>query len=531
MIRRLAANLFIVFALLWPPTQAANGTDRLYRGDINAMTAEIAWRNEQAPAGRDQVLPIDPPLPRIGSDDARVEVLQFVDYTYGRARTGARHAWKKNAEELSRRWRESLPTEVNVIRVPIARLQQVGDDAGHESARTRLRTILTARALGIEDETHNQITHALDNDRDAVRTKADARDFFEDALAVTPTRFETAWSSPEVENAISQSVRAHRAIIETAVRRGTRIRTPTPLIVLVAGEHIVSTYTVRRAGDAFRIANRLINRELTRDAKLSPRERRWRAVFTELRLLRPSDIAYNADARPDTPQPIEIDPPLPTSTPDGTIEVEWFFTYLNRGHNRHRTTSWLTSRMESLMPEWAQTIPHADLKRLRMRFTPVSTIPGHDGTSREQARMLQTLALGFGYSTTARPGALQPTHVSPALHLAIRGRLAYNAPATILDDDRDVKHLLQWARLPAAEYHKVAASGLPTLRADAADARFDLLLERAEAKTADAFTDPAYPIILIDGRYLVTGAAAGGYTQAARITNATIKRLLAPHRN
>ena len=531
MIQRLAANLFIVFSLTWCPSQAAIASDRLYRGDINAMTAEIAWPNEQAAAGRDQVLPIDPPLPRIGPDDARVEVLQFVDYTYGRARTGARHAWKKNAEELSLRWRESLPAEVNVIRVPIVRLQQTNDDAGRGPARTRLQAILTARALGIEDEIHNQITGALDNAPDAVRTKADARDLFQGALAVTPTRFETAWSSPEVENAMRQSVQAHRAIVETAVRRGTRIRRPSPLILLVAGEHIVSTYSVRRAGDAFRIANRLIKRELTRDSKLNPSERRWRAVYKELRLLRRSDIAYNADPRPDTPEPIAIDPPFPTSTPDGTLEVEWFFTYLNRGHNRHRTTSWLTSRMESFMPEWAQTIPRADLERIRMRFTPVSTIPGHDGTSREQARMLQTLALGFGYTTTAPPGALQPTHISPALHLAIRGRLAYNAPATVLDDERDVKQLLQWARLPSADYHKVAASDLPTWRADAADARFDLLLKRTQAKAPNAFTDPAYPIILIDGRYLVTGAAAGGYAQAARITNATIKRLLSTHRN
>ena len=528
MTRRLATKFFIVFALVWPPTQAANGSDRLYRGEIEDATATITWPEQQRPAKRDRVLPIDPPLPRLGPDQPKVEVLEFVDYAHGRGRTGPRNAWRTNADELSRRWRKSLPPQVNVVRVPIASRQLRGEDAGQGPARTRLRAILTARVLGIEEAIENRIVGALDAAPDAVKTKAEARALF--PKGITPERFENAWTSTDVEHSMQRSVGAYRAILETVVRHGNRARQPNPPILLINGEQIVSTNTIRRAGDAFRIANRIIDRELARETNLNPREQRWRALYEELRLLRATDIAYDAHPGPSAGEAIEIDPPLPTSTPDDTLQIEWFFAYLNRGYNRHRTTSWLTSRMESLMPQVAQQVPDSDLAQLRMRFTPVTAVPGHDGTSREQARMLQELALGLGYATTAPAGALHPTHISPRLHFAIRGTLAYNVPPTVIDDERDIGKLLRLARLSTAEYHKVAATDLPGSRGDAADHRLDQLIDRAEAIAPGAFEAPAYPIILIDGRYLVTGAAAGSYAQAARITIATIRRLLAERR-
>ena len=325
---------------------------------------------------------------------------------------------------------------------------------------------------------------------------------------------------------MQRAIDAHRTIVETTVRRRGQIRNPKPPILLINGEHIVASYKIRRAGDAFRIANRVIARELAAGPVTTEAERRWRVLYEELRLLRRPDIAYNADPGPTASQAIEIDPPLPTASPEGTLEVEWFFTYLNRGYNRHRTTSWLSNRAEGLILEWAQTVPRADFARLQARFTPVTAIPGHDGTSREQARMLQTLALGLGYTETAAPGAFHPTHISPPLHFAIRGMLAYNAPPTVLDDDKDIRQLLRRLQLPVKEYFAVASSEEPERRADAADTRFDMLLERTRHIAPDAFQAPAYPVILIDGRYLVTGANAGSYAQAARIANATIHRLL-----
>ena len=523
---RLAGKLFIVASLLASTIQTAYGLDPLYRGEVDTMSAEIIWNNQQRPAKANDIVPIDPPLPRLGPSEPKIEVLAFVDYDFGRGRTGARKTWSTNADELSLRWRKSLPPEVNVIRVPIASRQHPDEDAAQATARMLLRTVLTARALGVEEEIDARINSALDAAPQAVSTKDEARALFDTSLEVRPDEFESTWSSSEVETAMQRAIGTHRTIVETTVRRRGQVRSPRPPVLLINGEHVVASYTIRRAGDAFRIANRVIARELAASPVPTERERRWQALYEELRLLRRPDIAYGAKPQPVAGQAIEIDPPLPTASPEGTLEVEWFFSYLNRGYNRHRTTSWLSSRAEGLILEWAQTVPPADFARLRARFTPVTAIPGHDGTSREQARMLQELALGFGYTTTASRGAFHPTHISPPLHFGIRGQLAYNAPPTVLDDEKDISRLVQRLQLPMKEYASVASSGTPQRRANAADARFDLLLERTQHIAPDAFQAPAYPIILIDGRYLITGANAGGYAQAAKIANATIQRLL-----
>ena len=527
MSQHLTSKLLALSLLVGSTIQNANGVDPLYRGEVDTMGAEITWDNKQRPAKRDEILPIDPPLPRLGPSEPDVEVLEFVDYELGRGRTGARATWGINADELSVRWRESLPPQVNVIRVPIASRQSRGEDAAQLTARTRLQAILTARLLGIEEEIQDQIVVALNNAPQAVSTKAELRTLFDESLDITRDDFENAWSSPEVGIAIRRAMTTHRTIVETAVRRRGRTRNPTPPILLINGEHIVASYKIRRAGDAFRIANGVIARELSASPAPTEAERRWRTLYEELRLLRRPDIAYNADPGPTVGQAIEIDPPLPTASPEGTLEIEWFFSYLNRGYNRHRTTSWLSGRAERLILEWAQTVPPADFAKLRARFTPVTAIPGHDGTSREHARMLQELALGFGYTTTASPRAYHPTHISPALHFGIRGTLAYNAPPTVLDDEKDIRQLVQRLRLPVKEYVRVASSEEPERRADAADARFDLLVERTKHIAPNAFEAPAYPIILIDGRYLVTGSTAGSYAGAAKIANTTIQRLLA----
>ena len=522
----LTTKLLALSLLAGSTIQNANGVDALYRGKVDTMSAEITWDNKQRPAKRDEILPIDPPLPRLGPTEPKVEVLEFVDYELGRGRTGARSTWRTNADELSIRWRESLPPQVNVIRVPIASRQSPNEDAAQATARTRLRAILTAWVLGIEGEIQDRIVVTLDHAPQALNTKDELQALFDESLDITADDFESTWSSPKVETAMRQAIGAHRTIVETTVRRRGRIQNATPPILLINGEHIVASYKIRRAGDAYRIANRVIARALAAGPVTSEGEKRWRALYEELRLLRRPDIAYNADLGPTAGQAIEIDPPLPTASPEGTLEVEWFFTYLNRGYNRYRTTSWLSDRAEGLISEWAQTVPRADFAQLRARFTPVTAIPGHDGTSREQARMLQKLVLGLGYTETAPPGAFRPTHISPPLHFAIRGMLAYNAPPTVLDDEKDIRQLVQRLRLPVKEYVRVASSDEPERRADAADTRFDMLLERTRHIAPDAFQAPAYPIILIDGRYLVTGGAAGSYAAAAKIANHTIHRLL-----
>ena len=298
---------------------------------------------------------------------------------------------------------------------------------------------------------------------------------------------------------------------------------------LVNGRHVVASFNVKRQKHTFRLANEFIARELAPGPAKShgAEDERWRTLYEELRFVQLRDIAYDNVVTPETGSIIEIDPPLSTAAGRDAVEIEWFFTYLHRGHNAGNTTAWLTERLENLLVQWIDTVPKAHFARLRGRFTPVTAIPGHPGTSPEQARMLQELVLGHGYTTGTKPGEHRPTHLSFPIHQAVRRALSFQAPPEILDGRKEVKRLLQRADLYTADYRKTARSDMQSLRANTANARLATLIERAERIAPGAFRAPAYPIILIDGRYLITGANSGGYTNAARLANHVIGQRLA----
>ena len=531
------------------PAQAA--VDRLFKRDLDTAAADIVWGNRAKPDHARQVLAIDPPLERLGPAKPVVEVLEFYRYDNDRSRRGPRLEWAENASELAERWRGSLPNTVNVIRVPIAvhaRARGGWRWNWEFAARTHLHMLLIGRALGIEEEVHESLLTALDADPDAFRfpvytgvavtpeSVADLRDrarsHFQTKLGIEPARFDEAWDSDEITNQMDTSISAHQTVRRASDQRARRSvidPRPIPPILLINGKHIVAGYNIRKRRQVFELANEFIARELAAPEPTtgSAEEERWRTLYEELRSVRPHDTLYEDPQAPEPSQVIELDPPLPTDAGPNALEIEIFFSYLHRGYDAALTTSWLTGRIERLMVLWIDTAPASTFARLRARFTPVTEIPGHPGTTKEHARMLQELVLGHGYTTTAEPGERRPTHVSFPIHRAVRQQFRYYVPPERLDQPREVKQLLRWAKLYTREYRKVARSNEPALRADEANRRFATVLARAERAAPDAFRAPAYPIVLIDGRYLVTGALAGSYTNAARIVNHVIRQQIA----
>ena len=529
----------------------ADAIDRLYKRDVDAAAAEIVWENRAEPDHAREVLAIDPPLPRLGPDEPRVEVLALFRYDIGRSHRGPLTPWARNAYELLDRWQASLPPEVNVIRVPIAvpEIPNGGWQWNWEfAARTHLRMLLTGRALGIEDEVHQSLLDALDTDAQAFRfpvhtgvratpesiqgLRDDAQAHFQTQLGIAPQRFRETWDSNAVTSQMDLSMTAYDQAWTTSDRRyrqGAPGRRNIPPIFLINGEHIVATYNVKRPRRVFGLANETIARELASDPgrAATAEDQRWQALYEELRLVRPNDIAFDQARSPAHGRVVEIDPPLTTDAGEDALEIEWFFTYLHRGHDAARTTGWLTGRLENLLVRWIDTVPETDFARMRGRFTPVTTIPGHPGTRSEHARMLQELALGHGYSTSTEAGERRPTHIDFPVHRAIRRHFGYYTPPESLDSAREVKRLLKSQRLYTREHRRVAKSDEPARRADDANARFATLRARAERAAPGALEAPAYPILLIDGRYLVTGALAGGYTNAARLANQVIRERLA----
>ena len=463
----------------------ADAIDRLYKRDVEAAAAEIVWGNRAEPDHAREVLAIDPPLPRLGPDEPRVEVLALFRYDIGRSYRGPLTPWARNAYELLDRWQASLPPDVNVIRVPIAvpELPNGGWNWNWEfAARTHLRMLLTGRAIGIEDETHQSLLDALDADAQAFRfpvhtgvratpesiqgLRDDARTHFQTKLGIAPELFRETWDSEAVTSQMRRSMTAYDQAWTTSNRHhrmGSPERRNVPPILLINGKHIVAIYNVKRPRRVFELANETIARELASDPAraASAEEQRWQALYRELRLVRPHDIAYDQAQSRAHGRVVEIDPPLTTAAGENALEIEWFFTYLHRGHDATRTTGWLTGRLENLLVRWIDTVPEADFARLRGRFTPVTTIPGHPGTRPEHARMLQELSLGHGYSTSAKPGEHRPTHIDFPVHRAIRRHFGYYTPPESLDHPREVKRLLKSQRLYTRKHRRVAKSADP----------------------------------------------------------------------
>ena len=219
----------------------ASAVDRLYKRDVDAVAAEIVWGNRAAPEHRREVLAIDPPLPRIGPAEPKVEVLELFRYDIGRTYRGTPEPWARNASELLARWRASLPPEVNVVRVPIA--VPARPRGGWRwnwvfAARTHLRMLLVGRALRIEDAVHDSLLAALDEDPDAfrfpVRTgftatpeaiadlQARAREHFRTRLGIEHEQFDEAWDSATVADQMERSIVAHDHTWTTSDRNATR---------------------------------------------------------------------------------------------------------------------------------------------------------------------------------------------------------------------------------------------------------------------------------------------------------------------
>ena len=335
---------------------------------------------------------------------------------------------------------------------------------------------------------------------------------------------------PGVGIAIRQAMTAHRTIVETAVRRRGRTRNPTPPILLINGEHIVASYKIRRPGDAFRIANQVIADELSANLRrpkrksggepctntscsCAARHRLQRCARGHSRSSHGNRSAASnckSGRNPRNRVVLHLPEPRVQPPPDDIVALE---------------------PRRAIHPGMGPNRRPSRLRELRVRFTPVTAIPGHDGTSREQARLLQVLALGFGYTTTASPAHSTPP-TSPC-----RCTSGYTDNSTTTPRPRcSTRHETSAnsssdSRSPQPNTSLTASSGEPERRGTAADARFDLLVERAKRSAPKVFEAPAYPIILIGGRYLITGANAGGYKNAAQLANHTIKKLLANHRH
>ena len=202
-------------------------------------------------------------------------------------------------------------------------------------------------------------------------------------------------------------------------------------------------------------------------------------------------IAWGKERRPNETVVIEINPPLQKRGGAENTEVEWFFSYLN--DVGITTTGRLAQR--AVILRWLPSM-RAENIPIRVRRRLLGIGPGLPARFDKQRTRIQEIYLGSQWY--AHEGRGNETIVKVFVQSMRDGSII------LIRERRDVERLVERAGIPAEEWwknttHYIAAN--TTL----AEKRWSELYARAPA---DAFEGIADPILLIDGKYLVTGNTA-----------------------
>ena len=198
---------------------------------------------------------------------------------------------------------------------------------------------------------------------------------------------------------------------------------------------------------------------------------------------------------------VELDPPYPVP-PGPIVEIEWFFTYVDamrvKGYNDAVGNAWTATRLESDIGDWTRELPESVKERIRLRLSPVSTIPHHSDLLDRFNELYQRMTMSLDPETQ---GWL--VGVNLAIHRPLRTRIGKGGAREIRSDvsaDEFIANL----GIDLDAYHAAAISPEAKARRTANDRRLAEITERVEkSKSKRATREPRQPIVLIDGRYVL----------------------------
>ena len=210
---------------------------------------DIVWGNEIDDERRVGIM--DPPYFTPNPD--QVQVVEFVRYTDG--------TWKRS-EPFTSAWRTSLPKGVEVVRIPKATSSTTAQ-LYWDHWPIHQRVYFAGLMLGREAEVHKAI---MDKNRLGRRPRLGSeREVAEVVLqlGIEPKTFEQWYHHPEVAWLTHMANGLDRDRVWALVNRGLESgRVALYPEFLINGKYVVDTSFIRHPAKAYRIANRLIRREL-----------------------------------------------------------------------------------------------------------------------------------------------------------------------------------------------------------------------------------------------------------------------------
>ena len=219
--------------------------------------------------------------------------------------------------------------------------------------------------------------------------------------------------------------------------------------------------------------------------------------------------AWGKEKKPVRSRIIVLDPPLPKTIGPDQVQVEWFYTPIDaRGKNR----VWVFAR--STVRDWYGTVP---------KETPVQMVPRMVGKGaaipeRFEAnhRLFQEMVLawdGDELSNLAEPGAAEIGLLSESLETVLSS----------IDTLEQGVELVEKFGLPVEEWLKRREWEQTERKIREVNDRYAEMMNRTAKVQKKLIRTPMDPILLIDGKYLLTGSVTGRTRDLFRMANWLIR--------
>ena len=499
------------------PGRAPEG-EPLYRtADVDAAAASIAWGNEATRIEPGETIRIDPPLSGADRSDDKVTVFEL--YHYGAfSDGGGRNEWKRQADELMERWKASLPERVEVVRIPLVdRNRRKGWSVASKGDANRVRMLMTAHVLGVSDAIDDRLVEALERDRGAAATRIEAQQWIEEAGG-EGAAFEEAWESDAVNKLVRLAQWQHvTTVVASGQYRERRFRYEPPILV-IDNKFVVASDNTTRAERAFEIANATIAGLLAEDDEPSEEDLRWRALYDGMRDSSQRDVEWGEVRLPTEGEVFVLEPGLETID-DGRVEIEWFYTYLNRGwYDGTKYTAWLAGMSGARMDQLLETMPDFAKERIHIRLSPVSEVPGEAPELARHHRIHQKMVLGWGYD--------KEWGISRKVDNVLRDALGYYAPPFAMQDAKTREQALRRGKVPIGAFRRAWKKDIARERADEIDARFAEVNRQLRERAPEWLEAPRHPIVVIDGKYLIQGSISRGMVPAIQTGNQVLRKAI-----
>ena len=235
-------------------------------------------------------------------------------------------------------------------------------------------------------------------------------------------------------------------------------------------------------------------------------QRNWDRRLMDMWETDPKSYAWGNEKRPIKAYVAVLDPPLPDLGTADKVTVEWFFAPIDE-----RTGTLAPSNASIVMRKWEKTIKEAGEKRIHIIPRIVSQGPGVPERFEDQLELIQDMIYAWGdnpWKGTA---------------LTARAALVNAKRSMVTITEKDVTEILNEAGLDSSVW--VAKREMPETeeRRTVANSRYQEAMRQAAAQNRRYLNTPQDPVLLIDGKYLLTGYMTKHTRRLFRMANSIIR--------